>query len=438
MVKSRALAATLSTARPARNREDGGPDARFDDISHRLDALEYASYTGGETPEIQQQRKELLAARIDLVEKARYSDPRWRLMTQPVAFELNDLFDLLYRRKQAALTLFYQPGQIIAVLVKDKKCSVSRVTVSSGPADALTRYQDNLHLDTPETKIFDPSTSLNLKADDLVPSGIMESALQSASLIIAPHGPLHLLPWAGLIFKGKRLFQHCPVSIVPNLNCLTSLKTNFLPRPKVALIGAPDYSSTPGLQPLDLVSEELQSIKEAYSSEGGIIGDIIKGKNATEKNFWQLATDPASKGNVLHVSCHGNFKTDDPMNSGLLMADGKADASEISRAKIHYDEVVLSACCTGLRPVEVRGVALTGDDCLGLPGAFLEAGVRSVLVSIPPAREDAALNFMTIYHENRAAGHTPMAALQETQKTMLSEARFDPCLWIGMTVYGCQ
>jgi hypothetical protein len=59
-------------------------------------------------------------------------------------------------------------------------------------------------------------------------------------------------------------------------------------------------------------------------------------------------------------------------------------------------------------------------------------------VSIPPAREDAAMEFMTLYHENRADGKPPLLALQETQKVMLGNPLYPPHLWSGFTVYGCQ
>lgn len=110
----------------------------------------------------------------------------------------------------------------------------------------------------------------------------------------------------------------------------------------------------------------------------------------------------------MHVACHGSFESDDPMNSGLLLADSKVDASEIARSS------------------------------LGLPGAYLEAGVKSVLVSISPAHDLVAPNFMGLYHKNRLEGKTPLVALQETQKTMLSTSKYPPYYWIGFTLYGCQ
>jgi len=120
------------------------------------------------------------------------------------------------------------------------------------------------------------------------------------------------------------------------------------------------------------------------------------------------------------------------------MSDAKVDAAEIARTRLGYDEVILSACSTGYRPTRVGGIVLSGDDILGLPGAFLEAGTRSVLVSITPVRDDVALQFMTIYHEQRASGKTPLPALQATQKMLLADKYFDPAMWIGLTVYGFQ
>jgi CHAT domain-containing protein len=45
---------------------------------------------------------------------------------------------------------------------------------------------------------------------------------------------------------------------------------------------------------------------------------------------------------------------------------------------------------------------------------------------------------MTLYHERRTIGATPLEALQYAQKWMLSDAKYPACLWAGFTVYGCQ
>jgi CHAT domain-containing protein len=438
MIKSRALTATLSVPLSDQHPTANDLDKQFDSLSSQIDATEYAIYSGGQTSEMMKKRELLLSEREKLLEETRFSDPRWRSVSEPVPFDLSKTLSLLSQRHQAALSLFYKAGQVIAVLLKDQKCEVDSIQLTPQTCSALASYEENLQSDKPNLKWFDPSASLNLSADQLIPSRLLNAALNADSLVVVPHGSLHLLPWAGLAFGDKRLFEYCPASIIPNLSCLLMLDSTLSSSPRVAIIGAPDYSALRSLKPLDLAPEELATIREIYPSPPGIIADVMQGKDATETNFWQLIKNENSPGNILHVACHGTFVTGDPMNSALLLTSSKVDAAEISRSKIHYDEIILSACSTGYRPTTVQGVPLTGDDILGLPGAFLEAGARSILVSIPKAREDVTLEFMTIYHENRAKGLSPVHSLQQTQKIMLSSSMSKPFLWIGFTLYGCQ
>ena len=145
-----------------------------------------------------------------------------------------------------------------------------------------------------------------------------------------------------------------------------------------------------------------------------------------------------ANGAIVHIACHGKFETGEPLNSGLLLTDGRLDTAEIAQSRLPFSEVILSACSLGYRPTEAQGVTLSGDDMIGLPGAFLEAGAQSVLVSITKARDDATLELMTLYHEQRVDGVPPLFALQTTQKRMINSLRYPPHLWIGFTLYGCQ
>jgi len=219
------------------------------------------------------------------------------------------------------------------------------------------------------------------------------------------------------------LFEYCPIGILPNLSCILYLDVDFSTTPKVALRAS---------------TEAINDIKEIYSKNEGIIGSPIVGKKVIDREFWKLAKHQDSDGGILHIACHGTFEPNNPMYSGLLLTDSKIDASEIARTPLKYDEVILSACSTGQRPVQVHEIKLIGDEILGMPSAFLESGVKSVLVSIPKAHDLTAYAFMTRYHEYRSEGKTPLIALQETQKAILSEAIYPPYLWIGFAIYGCH
>jgi CHAT domain-containing protein len=257
--------------------------------------------------------------------------------------------------------------------------------------------------------------------------------------VIAPHGDLHLLPWGGLFYKSKRLFEYCPVGVVPNLHCIELLNGAFSKAPSILAIGDPDYGRT-RIRPLPNAARELESVVAPYTTVSSRVKAVLIGKRATEKTLTAFVRKEDLTGTILHVCCHGTVEPDEPLNSGLLLTRSRLDASEIAMMRLPLDEVVLSACSTGWRPQSVGGIKLEGDDILGLPGAFLEAGVKAVLVSIPPAADGAAKDFMVRYHRGRAKGLTPLTALRETQLGMLNDAHFGGRCheWIGFTAYATQ
>jgi CHAT domain-containing protein len=352
---------------------------------------------------------------------------------------------VLKDRGQSALNLFYRSDKVVvAMLIRDSEVSASKIAVTKEVERKLEDYQQNLQrpIDDQKKEWYDLSKGLGISAEHVVPSELLSQALQSKSLVIVPHGILHLLPWAGLTFNGKRLFEYCPIGILPNLSCILSLNANFSFRPQVALIGSPDY----GTQDKDNKDKdlpwtqfEIEELEDIYYIRSGIIEKSMKDKEATEENFWKLANSQNAEGGILHIACHGKFDVIDPMNSGLLLTNSKADAAEIAMSSLKFNEVILSACSTGIRPTQVQNVKLIADDIIGLPGAFLEAGVKSLLVSIPPSKDDVAFTFMVLYHKNRLEGKAPLFALRETQKTMLNEySMHQPYNWIGFTIYGYQ
>jgi CHAT domain-containing protein len=443
MVKSRTLTATLSVPRvspptAAENDATEQMSARVDELSRQLDALDYGSYAESWTPERIQHRRVLLDDRAALLERLRIADPRWRAVTAPVPFDLPKLQRLLASRDQAVLTFFAEPERITAVLLRGDDMRVAIREVPAEVARALEAFVTNFSKTTPTMKLFDPVTGLGLTVDQLAPADLVRAAIGARSLVVVPHGHLHLLPWAGLTFESRRLFEYLPVGILPNLTCLTALAGAFTARPRVALLGAPEYPAGAGLVPLAGAAEELRVVAETYAASGGLIDEPRSGKAATESAFRALAQAPGARGGVLHLACHARFEDDEPMFSVLQLADAQLDAAEIARARLPFDEAVLSGCWTGERAMAVQGIALLGDDILGLPGAFLEAGVRSVLVSIPPASDSATLRFMTLYHEQRADGSPPLVALQATQKALLKDGLYPPHLWVGFTIYGAQ
>lgn len=439
LLKSRTLTVTMSV--PA-NEAVGHSvpselEKKFDELSLQLDTLEYQGYKEGHSKTSEKKKEVLLAERASVLERIRFSDPRWRALTAPAPFNLRETQKILGNRGQTALTLFYQKGKVDAVLITDEGVDVESVILDTELEERLEQYVKNFQLLRPDPLLHDPSRGLAIGARHLIPERIFSKGIKNSSLIIVPHGPLHLIPWSGLIYRGKRLFEYTPVCIVPNLSCILNLSGDFSAKPNVTIFGPPDYRDLRDLISLTGAEQEVDTIKKIYKKQGRFTEPLVSGADATAESFWRLFGSDYGEEGILHIACHGKIETIEPMNSGLLLADSRVDAAEIARTNIRYDEVILSSCSSGWRPTEVRDIPLLGDDILGVPGAFLEAGAKSVLVSIPEAGDEAAAQFMRHYHESRVTGKTPIRSLQETQLAMLKEGKYEPYTWVGFAVYGC-
>jgi CHAT domain-containing protein len=433
-----------------RSGDDASPalDEQFDALTRHLDVLEYEAFREREVAaqpsvsegplkqsrEAHDRRNQLLKQRADLLEQITIGDPRWRLLSQPQPLDLGTALKVLSARSQAVLTLYYEPPNLTAVLLYNGGAKVGQRILAADVPKNLLEFANNLTGNAPDLQKHDLSTEYSIQATDLIPERLLTQALAASSLLVIPHEILHLIPWSALMHQGKRLFEYLPVGILPNLASAIA-ETHFSKPRTAALLGVGHY---PGLPELDLsgVGEEIKAIQSVYRAASVKVDEPLLDANATEAAFWGLAKHTSGSDNVLHVSCHGKAELLEPMNSGLLLFDSKVDAAEIARSKLPFDEVVLSACNTGWRPIKVRGVALTADEILGIPAGFLEAGVKAILVSISKAQGEAASALTTHYHTRRAANDPPLAAFQAAQKLML-ESGAKPGTWVGFALYGC-
>ncbi len=439
LVKARALSTVLSV--PAERRTTDSPlEVEFDRITRRLDSIEYEGYRGALTVQLCAERDHLIVRRREVAEEIRLSDPRWRSLSVPVPFDLERLLAGLDARHQAALTLYYRPERVVGVLLGNGTVRVASMELNPVVVENLDRYARNLVQQKPDPYQFDPSEELSgtITAEDLVPRALLEEGLGAGSLLVAPHQVLHLLPWPGLLLDGHRLFERAAVGVLPNLTCTELLDRNFVSAPRAALIGAPDYSGLSELDDVPQVGAELADLEAMYRDRDALVTAPVTGAAATETAFRDLAGRTDVEGAILHAACHGTLESAEPMASGLLLSDGKVDAGELTLSRLDYDEVVLSACSTGWRPLAAENVPLTGDDVLGLPGGLLEAGAGAVLISIPQANDTATRAFMTRYHQARTTGSSPLHAFRSAQLAMLNDTSLPPFFWIGFVSYACR
>jgi tetratricopeptide (TPR) repeat protein len=249
-------------------------------------------------------------------------------------------------------------------------------------------------------------------------------------LCIAPHGPMHLLPLHALRAPdGKYLVEHFAVSYTPSastLNYVFSRGTRF-PGPNIPKAYVAGVASRADKHP------------EYFENDAAIF----------PAQFWRTQVDSGPRTttpehvihalqdsyDVVHVTCHGYFDTRTPLNSGLILADGKnrppriqEDISVLDRkdflltakkmmsTMINAPLVTLRACSSGAQRAHNFG-----DEFEGLSRALLYAGSAAMLVSMWNVDQQSSQLFLSkFYRRWREFGLTEKwRALWESQKEFI-------------------
>ena len=115
------------------------------------------------------------------------------------------------------------------------------------------------------------------------------------------------------------------------------------------------------------------------------------------------------------LAAHGSFRADNPLFSGLALADGWLTTLDIFNLRLHASLVTLSACETG------RSVVAGGDELLGLMRAFLYAGATSLVLSQWVVDDRSTARLMERFYTHLANGQSKGAALRLAQLAFLGE-----------------
>lgn len=118
---------------------------------------------------------------------------------------------------------------------------------------------------------------------------------------------------------------------------------------------------------------------------------------------------------VLHLATHGDFRPDNPLFSGLALADGWLTTLDIFSLRLNASLVTLSACQTG------RNVVAGGDELLGLMRALLYAGASSVVLSYWAVEDQSTARLMADFYSHLAGGSAKGAALRAAQQRFAAD-----------------
>lgn len=221
-------------------------------------------------------------------------------------------------------------------------------------------------------------------------------------LLIVPHGPLHYLPFHALHDGSTYLLDRHEVAYLP---AASVLRYCVPPSPPLPLTPSPR-------QPLLLAHSsggQLPYVLEEARAVGVRVGGQVYLEDAaTLARLCQAA----GEAHLLHIAAHGDFRPDNPLFSGLALADGVLTTLDVFNLRLAASLVTLSACQTG------RNVVSGGDELIGLARGFLYAGAASLLLTLWRVENRSTVHLMTAFYDRLQQGWTKAAALCLAQKCL--------------------
>lgn len=242
----------------------------------------------------------------------------------------------------------------------------------------------------------------------------IEPKIGARQLVIVPHRALHYLPFQALHDGDSYLIERREVSFAPSAvvlqQCLEYPTRDFR---TALLMGVAD-------EQIPRVDEELQSLDQVFAN--------VK-RYSNEAATTEVLRRESGGVDVLHLACHAQFRSDNPLFSAVKLSDGWFTARDAYGLRLNCGLVTLSACETGMNAVA------PGDELLGLTRGFLSAGSSTVMMSLWTVDDEATAELMTKFYEELEQTKSPAAALRSAQVKLLQQ-RPHPFFWSPFVVVG--
>ena len=237
-------------------------------------------------------------------------------------------------------------------------------------------------------------------------------------VLIAPSGPLHLLPFAALRKdpNSEYVGERYDLSLVPSVGALWVIWGRMKKREKsasrrverVLSVAYPGSNADEKEKEYLLnVKQEAQAIKECFQAQGVNVQML-----ADEKATAERVIEASAGQDVVHIGSHGLFDAKNPLESGMQLAGSFLSARQLMvRMDLQRTRLLsLGACEVGRVGVN------SGDEIMGLTMAGLIAGAETVVAGLWRVDDASTQKLFTVFYGQLAKGVAPMRAMQEAQR----------------------
>ena len=222
------------------------------------------------------------------------------------------------------------------------------------------------------------------------------SAGEPADLILILTGLSSLLPFHAARYEidgyEKDLLERFVVTYAPSAKLLRHCRANLdlLVDTPVSFFGVGNPLPLPeSVDALSFARLEVEEIAKRFDEGSELLLEAQAQRAAIEKKL--------NSASYVHFSCHGYFDLEEPLASGLLLANGELLSLHDLLTQSTLDSVrlvTLSACQTAVTDVE--GLP---EEVVGLPSGFLQLGVPGVIGSLWPVNDLSTALLMLKFYE---------------------------------------
>ncbi|MGK7957187.1 MAG: CHAT domain-containing protein [Crocosphaera sp.] len=233
--------------------------------------------------------------------------------------------------------------------------------------------------------------------------------------ILIPTGLLSLLPLHAAWTEDKQAksgrkyaLDDILFTYIPNALSLTSANAIASHTPPDTILGINEPLPV-SANKLPNSTLEVQTAIESFPNHR-----IFQHQEATR----QAVKDALNNYNVVHFSCHGTANLNEPLQSGLVMAnvqmmekDPILSLQDLFELNLNLRLAILSACETSLPGID------TIDEVVSLPTGLLQTGVAGVVASLWSVSEISTMILMARFYDLwRRDNLEPSEALLKAQK----------------------
>ncbi|GII61883.1 hypothetical protein Skr01_19680 [Sphaerisporangium krabiense] len=258
--------------------------------------------------------------------------------------------------------------------------------------------------------------------------------VDDGELIVVPHQALHQVPFSALWYHSRRhdrrvhLRDGIRTALLPSASALPFLAGTREPeRYGVPLVLGDPTGDLPG------AAEEARRVAEVIG-----VRELVGAEANRAALLGPEPSPPAASGReplapptplIVHVAAHGTHDPDDPLLSGLHLADGVVTVEDLIERGPAPRLLVLSGCFTG------ASTRRPGDELTGLAHAALRGRTRAVVATLWETSDEPSVLFFERFYEALGERASVGRAL-EWARGQVAEIYPDALDWAPYVLFG--